>query len=339
MYRRPTAIVAFIILSVGLVPGVAHAAQPLAVAKVGGICTKVGAVKVISRLGYVCTKNRKTKKLTWVKKTLVKKVAAKKIATPTTSPTPSPTPTPTTITFVPTSTPSPTTSSTTQLPEVTAFILGMPFDLNQVAKISKFRSCSGHDYSSMNTDGIQETNRSMKHYVSPLATLIGTSNQVAVRAPMDGTVTTMGTSSSYGGVGTDIWINPDSSPSWVLIFFHITSTMKIGDSVKTGQVIGYANLSNTTVNAFDIALERFTNPDGTPQTLEQAHQKYGDYSQLLHRGELDSIFNHMTPDILANFANKGFTPQKEIISQSDRDATPCTFGGSDNPADWVAATS
>ena len=74
---------------------------------------------------------------------------------------------------------------------------------------------------------------------------------------------------------------------------------------------------------YDVGLERFVGYDGKPMTLDQAHQQLGDYSQLLHRGQLDSIFNHMAPDVLAAFASRGVTPQSIVTSKSQRDAAPC----------------
>lgn len=76
MLRKSIAVFASIVLSAGLATSSASAAKPHIAVKAGGACTKVGTVAKIRTVSYVCTKNASTKKLTWVKKVAVKKVAA-----------------------------------------------------------------------------------------------------------------------------------------------------------------------------------------------------------------------------------------------------------------------
>lgn len=73
MLRKPIAVVAAIVLSVGLATTSANAAKPHTVTKVGSVCKKVGTKTTVKKVAYVCTKNSKTKKLTWTK------VVAKKL--------------------------------------------------------------------------------------------------------------------------------------------------------------------------------------------------------------------------------------------------------------------
>lgn len=82
VHRKFVALGAALVLAAGLgaapaQAGVAKTHVVKVVAKAGGSCTKVGAGVTIKKVAYVCTKNTKTKKLTWVKK-VVKKVVAKK---------------------------------------------------------------------------------------------------------------------------------------------------------------------------------------------------------------------------------------------------------------------
>ncbi len=82
MNRKIVALGATLVLAAGLgaAPAEAGMAQTNTVkvaVKAGGACTKVGAKATIGKVAYVCTKNTKTKKLTWVKKAVVTtKVAA-----------------------------------------------------------------------------------------------------------------------------------------------------------------------------------------------------------------------------------------------------------------------
>jgi len=73
VHRKFIALGAALVLatSLGAAPANATATKTQVVkvaAKAGGACTKVGAKATISKMAYVCTKNSKTKKLTWVKK-------------------------------------------------------------------------------------------------------------------------------------------------------------------------------------------------------------------------------------------------------------------------------
>ena len=92
------------------------------------------------------------------------------------------------------------------------------------------------------------------------------------------------------------WIKP----AWSYIYSHITPGVKAGDSIKAGQLIGYANLSRSSVIDFDIALEAWVQNKAKPldpqnaSTLSQALQRGGDYLQLLHTGQLDSVFNYQS---------------------------------------------
>ena len=92
-------------------------------------------------------------------------------------------------------------------------------DPQNVAEISKFRSCAGHhygydemlvglDFYEVETDPT-ETNRSMKHYFSPLQSFreSGSNNTLELHAPFDGTiyrVTAEGHESGY--VNKQVWI-------------------------------------------------------------------------------------------------------------------------------------
>ena len=150
-------------------------------------------------------------------------------------------------------------------PYTDKFITALPVDLNQVASISKFRSCSGHDYSSANTEGQQETNRSMKHYINPVDSLIGSVNTIKVFSPFDGTVAAITPdAASNVQVGLQVWLTPTASPTWSYIYYHITPFVKVGSTVKSGELIGYANLSRTSVIDFDIALEAWVNNVNNP---------------------------------------------------------------------------
>lgn len=179
-------------------------------------------------------------------------------------------------------------------------LTALPVDLSQIAEISKFRSCNGHDFSGYDTDGQLETTRSMKHYFGPISSLAGATGQVKVYAPIDGTINRMDPEQSRRG--TQLWIGANEY-SWNVILFHLdpTAGISVGTQVKAGQLVGYANLTNAF--NFDIAYQR-------PHPNAQAWDE-------------DSIFNHMSPSVSAAFAAHGVNTSNVIVSKAARDASPC----------------
>lgn len=199
--------------------------------------------------------------------------------------------------------------------QVTAPILAaLPVDLSQIAEISKFRSCSGHDFSGYDAQDQPEADRSMKHYFRPIASLIGTTGQIKVYSPINGTI--MRTAPEYSGRGTQVWVGT-SQIGWNVILFHLDPVGGIttGAAVKAGQLVGYANLENAF--DFDIAYQR-------PEIGKNSWAE-------------DSIFSHMSPTVLAAFAARGITPANIIFSKAERDAAPCTTWNG-NPDDYIQLT-
>ena len=150
-----------------------------------------------------------------------------------------------------------------------------------VDQISKFRSCAGHHYGydqmfidlglyEVETDPT-ETNRSMKHYFSPLEMfrLSGSNNTLKLYAPFDGTiyrVTDEGHDTGY--VNKQVWIQSRVSPDIIAILFHVNLLDAFPDywndypaefwlhhgeddadfdrlTVLSGEVVGYADVRGT----------------------------------------------------------------------------------------------
>ena len=178
------------------------------------------------------------------------------------------------------------------------FITSNPVDLSQINRISKFRICIGHDYSGTNSEGQQESNRSMKHYVEPINSLAGTSGELQVFAPFDGRIT----QANSEGRGQQVWIS--TSNGWHFIFFHVDllEQFPVGSSVNSGEHIGYANLLMGAAN-FDISLKQF-----------------GPGKQVFN-----SPFMYMDSAVLDEYLEKGLTPEDVIISKFERDSSPCNF--------------
>lgn len=195
------------------------------------------------------------------------------------------------------------------------FITSLPIDLEQINRISAFRSCMGHDFSDTFINGDKETNRSMKHYVEPLGQYINSNDKVKLFAPFDGKVELIEEGKSafasqdprFGGMG--IILSPDSSRTWTFSFGHVfpLKTLKKGSKVKSGDLIGYAYVMPTG-SSFDLALWDDLN---------------GKNRRSFQNSLLDSIFNHMTDEVLGQFSKHGVTKDNIIIAKEFRDSNPC----------------
>ena len=209
----------------------------------------------------------------------------------------------------PSEVPGHTVSQTTAPSPDAKYITTNPINLTQIEKISKFRSCEGHDFSGHNFLGQVENNSSMKHYVMPLPEFLN--DTASVYAPFDGTVYVDGSHPEIGlgERGDALELISKLEPNAVFLFDHINilPTLKKGDQVKAGQPIGYA--VTTGGHDFDLALRAINQPNA-----------------ISHFGNtFDSVFNHMTPEVLAEYQDVGLTKEALFFSKEFRDAHPCDF--------------
>jgi biotin carboxyl carrier protein len=201
-----------------------------------------------------------------------------------------------------------------------AWLTAAPFDLTLVAAMSRFRSCTGHDFSGFNIGGEAESARSMKHYVT-LSIPWTSATVMNLYSPFDGTVTVVRTG---GPPGQAIDIESDAGRPWMFFFAHVTPIVRVGDRVKAGDLVAtvppvnFAALgpSLSPTVAFDTGLESVIN--GGP-----AYESY---------------FLHMTEAVLAQFAARGFTPERLVVPKATRDAAPCTEYNRSDAVDYVRAS-
>ena len=106
--------------------------------------------------------------------------------------------------------------------------------------------------------------------------------------------------------GNGISFSTARDPNVQFQFGHVyfARDFKMGDAVEAGELIGFAALGET-ANDFDIDL--------FCQTPTGREVIYG------------SVFEHMTPTVLAAFAAVGVTPANVELTKADRDARPCDF--------------
>ena len=186
-------------------------------------------------------------------------------------------------------------------------------DLNKVSRISKFRSCAGH--TTVPKDG-REMKRNMKHYIG-LYPEYQKENFVEIYAPYDGYIALI--------LNEEIWIAPERKSLlsilpinlWMFSVEHVKPRegMRIGNKVKAGEVIGYGTflMSEPGYATFDAVYGTMSIP---PKKVDNYNSPFGD---------LDSIFNHMSEEVIAEYEQKGVTRENIIVSKEERDNDPCVY--------------
>lgn len=176
---------------------------------------------------------------------------------------------------------------------------------SDIQKISKFRSCCGHDYS-----GGDESNRSMKHYFTPLSSFGISNTSLPVHAPFDGEITSIHAESHRidcfnDTQGSQIEIVPYARPDLKIKLFHMNPLVSKG-RVKSGDLIAYADLRTC---------------DGAGGTAMQ-----GSFDiSIEHNGLKESYFDYASGSILDAWIARGIgTKDNAIISKSSRDQNQCT---------------
>lgn len=206
-------------------------------------------------------------------------------------------------------------------------------DLDTVRRISLYRSCTGHRVVPQHG---QEERRSMKHYFT-LYPEYEKEDFVEIYAPYDGYIALF--------VGPEeIWIAPGEKSvfsilpmnRWMFSVTHVKprEDLNMGDKVKAGEIIGYGTFSPEYVReypTFDVVYGKIGNPLKAKK-IDNWRSPYGD---------LDSVFNHMSDEVLTQYKQKGVTRENIIISKEERDNDPCLYkdGGpyfeNSGSNDWV----
>lgn len=226
----------------------------------------------------------------------------------------------------------------------TAVLTAVPFRLQDIASITKFRSCVGHDYSEGSSDG-QATStdpafekfRSMKHYIRPIADNPG--DQTPVFAPFNGVVGQVAPDlgltsdgSTFADPGDQIHLVPDANPDYDFTFMHVSGvTVKAGDRIQAGEQLGYYQVPpgfTPGVGTFDLVVSQYK----VAALMQGAVLKF-------------SFMNFLAPPVAASFAAAGLTPDTLVWPRAYRDAHPCQMTGQrgffvspPDPADTVTLT-
>lgn len=196
-------------------------------------------------------------------------------------------------------------------------------DLDKVAAITKFRSCQGHIV--VPQDGI-ETRSNMKHYFYIKKEFTSAQGMVPLYAPFDGYVVDIFSEEGEGfndrvSESRDVSFSKEkgffSRSNWMLTILHIipTGSLKKGDAVKAGQLVGQVALEKIPpYYSFDVTYSKM----GTfPKKIDEWNSPYV---------ALESVFNHMDASVLEQFQRFGTTTSDSfVISKAIRDASPCQY--------------
>ncbi len=195
-------------------------------------------------------------------------------------------------------------------------------NLDKIEKISKYRSCAGHVTVPQDE---RETKRNMKHYYWVKPEYYGT-DTVEIYAPFDGFVTVLreepelNLEGEIGIVPKDafVWLPPIYRWSFSVQHIYVRDDLRQGSEVKSGELIGYAasDADKRLGGSFDIVYAKF----GLPfKTIDNWRAPFVD---------LDSVFNHMSDKVLAEYMAKGVTSKDDfIISKETRDQNLCRYQG------------
>ena len=278
-------------------------------AKLGGACTKPGSTTKVSGKTLLCEK--KNKKLVWIPATnsVIKNSSSSNESSNKVDP----------------NKVDPNKSGSNKAVPMGNFLVANPVDLEHVVRLSKFRSCVGHDYSpavlakSSASDTSIEGKRSMKHYVI-IDVPSSPSRVVKGYAPFDGTL-----SYSTSGYTMGIAVLITSSDGWVFEFMHVDPLVADGSKVKAGDAVVAVPANNAA------AANAQKNAGGTPSGADSTNVfDIALYNPFLKPSNFETIFKHFAPNVASLWAAKGFTAESTIISKELRDASPCVTDGSWN---------
>jgi len=167
-------------------------------------------------------------------------------------------------------------------------------ELAKIARISKFRSSAGHDYSDE-----FESCRSMKHYFQPKGDIDWSG--ISIFSPVSGAVSRI----FDEWAGTQVQIRSADYPAFHFMIFHInlSDSLAVGESISAGQLLGH-HIGSQTMSDIAVGVN-------TPRGWK-----------------LISYFNLMTDGLFAAYQARGvIAGDNLIISREARDADTLTCDG------------
>ena len=188
------------------------------------------------------------------------------------------------------------------------FVTTNYIEIDQIYRISKFRSAVGHDYS----DAFEDC-RSMKHYFEPRGDVDWST--IKIYSPVSGTITRV----ENEWAGTKIEVASDDYPAFRFSIFHInlTAARNVGDKLDAGEQLG-THFGSQTMSDIAVIVNDPT-----------------------HQGRMVSYFEVIKDEVFNEYSSRGVTSREDlIISKTLRDANPLTCSGdtfitSDTLENWI----
>lgn len=193
-------------------------------------------------------------------------------------------------------------------------------DMKKVRQISKYRSCYGH---TVVPQDMREMKRNMKHYVEVYPEF-KKEEIVEIYAPYDGYISVI-REDMRGLLEGEIWVAPDRGilsalpplNLWMFSVEHVRprAGLRMGQKVRAGEIIGYASflVKERVEPTFDVIYGKMGLP---PKRIDNWTSPFSD---------LDSIFNHMSDEVLGEYRQRGISKENIILSKEERDAKPCVY--------------
>jgi len=209
-------------------------------------------------------------------------------------------------------------------------------NLDKIERISRFRSCAGHVTVPQNN---REQRRNMKHYFWIKKSITTNDKPVEIYAPYNGFVSVLRSDSNEGLEGEialvpkDVFVFLPPIGRWTFSVQHINvrQDLKRGKEVKAGELLGTATIRGEGGGSFDIVYAKFA------PTLKKIDNWTDPFI------DLDSVFNHMSDSVFAQYQKKGVATKDDIVMlKEQRDQNLCQYqnGGpyfenQEDPDNWV----
>ena len=198
-------------------------------------------------------------------------------------------------------------------------------DLDQIAAMTKFRSCQGHLVVPQDDS---EPRSNMKHYFYLKQAFTGAQGLVPLYAPFNGYVTDILAEdqdfSDRNPASRDVSLGTRKGllarTDWQFTFLHIVpvESLKEGNAVTAGDLLGHVSLEKIPpYYAFDVTYSKMGGPS---KSIDGWRSPYA---------ALDSVFNHMDATVLADYQQRfGASSSDDFsVNPQARAAAPCQYQG------------
>lgn len=209
-------------------------------------------------------------------------------------------------------------------------------NLDKIERVSRYRSCAGHVTVPQDN---REKQRNMKHYFWVKKSITPIDEPVEIYAPYDGFISVLRSDPAeklegeVALVPQDAFVFLPPVGRWTFSVQHINVRpgLNRGDKVKAGELLGTATVRDDGGGSFDIVYAKF---GLRTKTIDNWTAPFTN---------LDSVFNHMTDAVFAQYTQKGAVSRKDfIITKELRDTNLCNYEGQgpyfsnqEEPENWV----